>query len=75
MLLSIVCFINNSQSNHLMVRVCRRPNICFTSDADLEAYAHWFVEGAERFDVAVHGLVFMTNHVHLLAIVIELNYT
>jgi putative transposase len=39
----------------------------FTSDADLAAYAHWLAEGARRYEVAVHGWVFMTNHVHLLA--------
>jgi putative transposase len=32
----------------------------------MAAYAHWLAEGAERFGVAVHGWVFMTNHVHLL---------
>ena len=38
----------------------------FTSERDLAAYAAWLAEGAERFGVAVHGWVFMTNHVHLL---------
>jgi len=38
----------------------------FTSDDDLAAYAHWLADGVGRFDVAVHGWVFMTNHVHLL---------
>ena len=41
-------------------------NICFTSDADIAAYAHWLAEGAKKYDVHVHGRVFMTNHVHLL---------
>ncbi len=51
---------------HLLQRGNNRQAI-FTCDADLAAYAHWLAEGAERFDVAVHGWVFMTNHVHLLA--------
>ena len=51
---------------HVIQRGNNRQAI-FTSDADLAAYAHWLVEGAERFDVAVHGWMFMTNHVHLLA--------
>ena len=51
---------------HVIQRGNNRQAI-FTSDADLAAYAHWLLEGAERFDVAVHGWVFMTNHVHLLA--------
>jgi putative transposase len=38
----------------------------FTSDKDVVAYAHWLEEGAVKFDVQVHGWVFMTNHVHLL---------
>jgi len=51
---------------HLIQRGNNRQAI-FTCDADLAAYAHWLSQGAERFDVAVHGWVFMTNHVHLLA--------
>jgi len=38
----------------------------FTSDSDIAAYAHWLEEGAAKFDLSVHGWVFMTNHVHLL---------
>ena len=52
------------------VHVIQRGNnkqAIFTCDADLAAYSHWLAEGAERFEVAVHGWVFMTNHVHLLA--------
>jgi putative transposase len=54
----------------LPVHVIQRGNnrqAIFTSDADLAAYAQWLAEGAQRFEVAVHGWVFMTNHVHLLA--------
>jgi putative transposase len=52
------------------IHVIQRGNnrqVIFTSDADIAAYAHWLEEGAERFNVAIHGWVFMTNHVHLLA--------
>jgi putative transposase len=38
----------------------------FTSDSDIAAYAHWLEDGALRFQVDLHGWVFMTNHVHLL---------
>ena len=38
----------------------------FASDKDFAAFAHWLHEGAIKFDVQVHGWVFMTNHVHLL---------
>jgi putative transposase len=51
------------------VHVIQRGNnrqICFTSDADIAAYAHWLTEGAKKFNVHIHGWVFMTNHVHLL---------
>jgi putative transposase len=51
---------------HLIQRGNNRQAI-FTDEGDLAAYAHWLAEGAERFGVAVHGWVFMTNHVHLLA--------
>lgn len=39
---------------------------CFGSDEDFAAYAHWLGEYAEKYQVAVHAWVFMTNHVHLL---------
>ena len=51
---------------HLVQRGNNRQAI-FTNNSDLAAYAHWLAEGAERFGVAVHGWVFMTNHVHILA--------
>ena len=51
---------------HVIQRGNNRQTI-FTSNRDLAAYAHWLAEGAQRYQVAVHGWVFMTNHVHLLA--------
>lgn len=51
---------------HIIQRGNNRQTI-FTCDADLAAYAHWLADGAERFGVSIHGWVFMTNHVHLLA--------
>ena len=51
------------------VHVIQRGNnrqALFTSDADMAAYAHWLGEGSLRFQVDIHGWVFMTNHVHLL---------
>ena len=51
---------------HLIQRGNNRQP-CFGGTADFAAYAHWLREAAERFDVAVHAWVLMTNHVHLLA--------
>ena len=54
---------------NLPVHVIQRGNnrqALFTSDADMAAYAHRLGEGAVRFEVDVHGWVFMTNHVLLL---------
>lgn len=51
------------------IHVIQRGNnrqICFTSDADIHAYAHWLADAATFYEVDVHGWVFMTNHVHLL---------
>ncbi len=50
---------------HVIARGINRQ-LCFTCDADVAAYAHWLAEGASKFDVHLHGWVFMTNHVHLL---------
>jgi len=38
----------------------------FFEDNDYLAYLRWLQEGAERYQVAVHPYVLMTNHVHLL---------
>ena len=53
----------------LAVHVVQRGNnrqICFVEEADIKAYANWLREGTEKYSVAVHAWVFMTNHVHLL---------
>ncbi|MDN3637572.1 transposase [Simiduia curdlanivorans] len=39
---------------------------CFGSEDDFAAYAHWLEEYAKKYRMAIHGWVFMTNHVHLL---------
>jgi len=39
---------------------------CFSANEDLRSYAHWLEEGAAKYNVAVNGWVFMTNHIHLL---------
>ena len=53
----------------LPLHVVQRGNnrqVCFTSDNDMAAFANWLREGAEKYSIAVHAWVFMTNHVHLL---------
>ncbi len=40
--------------------------VCFASEEDFAAYAHWLAKYATKYRVAVHAWVFMTNHVHLL---------
>ena len=55
----------------LPLHVVQRGNnrqVCFTSDNDMAAFANWLREAAEKYSVAVHAWVFMTNHVHLLLI-------
>lgn len=39
---------------------------CFGAEQDFAAYAHWLKEASEKYQVAIHAWVFMTNHVHLL---------
>lgn len=39
---------------------------CFAARDDLTTYAHYLDEAALAHGVAIHGWVFMTNHVHLL---------
>lgn len=53
-------------SQHIIQRGNNRQ-ICFGSDEDCAAYAHWLCEAAKKYGVKLHAWVFMTNHVHLLA--------
>ena len=51
------------------IHVIQRGNnrqICFAEEADIKAYANWLREGAEKYSIAIHAWVFMTNHVHPL---------
>ena len=51
------------------VHVIQRGNnrqVCFSSDKDRKALAHWLKEGSEKFGLSIHAWVFMTNHIHLL---------
>jgi len=50
---------------HIIQRGSNRQ-ACFASAEDFAAYANWLQECADKYDVAVHAWVFMTNHVHLL---------
>ena len=50
---------------HIIQRGTNRQ-VCFASEEDLSAYAHWLEESAKKNQVAIHAWVFMTNHVHLL---------
>jgi putative transposase len=52
-------------SQHVIQRGNNRQ-ICFCSDEDCAAYAHWLREAAHKYQVNIHAWVFMTNHVHLL---------
>ena len=40
--------------------------VCFGGEEDMAAYANWLHEYSQKFIVAIHAWVFMTNHVHLL---------
>jgi len=41
-------------------------SICFASEQDFSLYANWLNDYSQKFEVAIHAWVFMTNHVHLL---------
>jgi putative transposase len=51
---------------HIIQRGNNR-SICFASDKDFAAYAHWLHEYSVKFNVDIRAWVFMANHVHLLA--------
>ncbi|NVK72152.1 MAG: transposase [Oceanospirillaceae bacterium] len=51
---------------HIIQRGNNRQ-VCFASEEDFIAYAHWLTEYSQKFNVTIHAWVFMTNHIHLLA--------
>ena len=51
---------------HIIQRGNNR-SVCFADEQDFAAYANWLKEYADKYEVAIHAWVFMTNHVHLLA--------
>lgn len=50
---------------HIIQRGNNRQ-VCFGTEADFAAYAHWLEEYSRKCGVAIHAWVFMSNHVHLL---------
>lgn len=52
-------------SQHVVQRGNNR-DVCFYTDADYAFYAQRLQEASQKYGVAVHAFVLMTNHVHLL---------
>jgi putative transposase len=52
-------------SQHVIQRGNNRE-ACFYEDADYKAYLSFLKDAAEKYRVAIHAFVLMTNHVHLL---------
>jgi len=52
--------------HHIIQRGNNRQTI-FTTDGDYQFFRDALVEAAGRFGLAIHGHVWMTNHIHLLA--------
>jgi len=50
---------------HVIQRGNNRQAI-FVDDSDMKAFVTWLKDYAEKYDVAIHSWVFMTNHFHLL---------
>lgn len=54
---------------HIIQRGNNRQ-VCFGSYEDMAVFAHWLAHYAEEFQVDIHAWVFMTNHVHLLQLLV-----
>lgn len=50
---------------HIIQRGNNRQ-VCFVSEEDYKAYLYWLTEYCQKYGVAIHAWVLMTNHVHLL---------
>jgi len=51
-------------------QVIKRDNnrlVCFGSDKDMAAYISWLIEYANKYQVAIHAWLLITDRVHLLA--------
>jgi putative transposase len=59
-------FVIPGQPQHVIQRGNNRQTI-FAADADYQFFRDAIVEAAGRFGLAIHGYVWMTNHIHLLA--------
>ncbi len=51
---------------HVVQRGHSREPVFF-EDNDYFTYLHWLGKGIERYQVAIHAYVLMTNHIHILA--------
>ena len=52
-------------TQHLVQRGNNRTR-CFVTNDDYRYYLHTLLQGAQRYDCAIHAYVLMPNHVHLL---------
>lgn len=52
---------------HHVIQRGNNRQACFAAREDYITYAHYLEEYAREHSVALHGWVFMTNHVHMLA--------
>ena len=50
---------------HIVQRGHSREPVFF-EDEDYATYVHWLKEGSNKYHVAIHAFVLMTNHIHLL---------
>lgn len=58
--------------HHVVLRGNNRRVLFKERDRSRERFCDWLYDAAERFDVLLHALVLMSNHVHLLATAAEL---
>ena len=54
------------QPQHIILRGNNRQAI-FAAEADYQFFRDALVEAADKYGLAIHAYVWMTNHVHLLA--------
>ena len=52
-------------AEHIIQRGNNRQ-VIFANEEDMEAYVTWLKEYSQKYQVAIHAWVLMTNHVHLL---------
>jgi len=68
------CYVIPGQPQHVIQRGNNRPPI-FGSEGDFRYYLEKLKDASQKHECDIHAYVLMTNHVHLLSVIIPADVT